>query len=178
MEVLRAGRAIESGKYWRTCTQDAEARELLLASWRGCEGQAFFWETPALSHTSAERGFEFIMNPAPTLATMAPEPLAFAKYFSDQSDVVSFANLGGDAQLLVPCPRAEPRVYAHLAAFARGAPLAQQHELVTQTARALIQRMGTAPVWTSTSGLGVAWVHVRLDTRPKYYTHRNYAQTA
>ena len=28
------------------------------------------------------------------------------------------------------------------------------------------------PVWTSTSGLGVYWLHVRLDSRPKYYQHQ------
>lgn len=29
-----------------------------------------------------------------------------------------------------------------------------------------------APLWVSTSGLGVPWLHVRLDDAPKYYTHR------
>jgi hypothetical protein len=28
------------------------------------------------------------------------------------------------------------------------------------------------PVWVSTAGLGVHWLHVRLDDRPKYYRHR------
>jgi len=28
--------------------------------------------------------------------------------------------------------------------------------------------------WLSTSGLGIAWLHVRLDERPKYYTHAPY----
>lgn len=30
------------------------------------------------------------------------------------------------------------------------------------------------PIWLSTSGLGVYWLHVRLDTRPKYYNHDEY----
>jgi hypothetical protein len=30
--------------------------------------------------------------------------------------------------------------------------------------------------WISTSGLGVPWVHVRLDSYPKYYQYRPYAQ--
>jgi len=28
--------------------------------------------------------------------------------------------------------------------------------------------------WLSTSGLGVGWLHVRLDSRPKYYTYEPY----
>jgi hypothetical protein len=31
------------------------------------------------------------------------------------------------------------------------------------------------PVWFSTSGMGVAWLHFRLDRRPKYYTYRAFA---
>ena len=28
-----------------------------------------------------------------------------------------------------------------------------------------------APAWVSTSGLGVSWLHIRIDTRPKYYSY-------
>jgi hypothetical protein len=34
------------------------------------------------------------------------------------------------------------------------------------------------PVWFSTSGMGVAWLHFRLDERPKYYTYRAFAEEA
>ena len=30
------------------------------------------------------------------------------------------------------------------------------------------------PLWLSTNGLGVAWLHARIDARPKYYSHRPY----
>jgi hypothetical protein len=33
-----------------------------------------------------------------------------------------------------------------------------------------------APLWISTSGLGVYWLHVRLDARPKYYTYAPFRQ--
>jgi hypothetical protein len=29
-------------------------------------------------------------------------------------------------------------------------------------------------VWMSTSGLGVHWVHMRMDSNPKYYSHKPY----
>jgi uncharacterized protein DUF6940 len=28
--------------------------------------------------------------------------------------------------------------------------------------------------WVSTAGMGVPWLHVRLDTRPTYYRHAAY----
>jgi hypothetical protein len=31
------------------------------------------------------------------------------------------------------------------------------------------------PIWLSTAGMGVAWLHIRLDERPKYYSHKPYA---
>ena len=39
---------------------------------------------------------------------------------------------------------------------------------------ALRTRLGSRPTWVSTSGLGVSWLHVRLDRLPKYYTHAPY----
>jgi hypothetical protein len=36
------------------------------------------------------------------------------------------------------------------------------------------QRVSAKPVWLSTAGGGVAWLHVRLDDRPKYYAHAPY----
>ncbi len=35
-------------------------------------------------------------------------------------------------------------------------------------------RVGDRPTWLSTAGHGVAWLHVRLDTRPKYYRYTPY----
>jgi hypothetical protein len=35
-------------------------------------------------------------------------------------------------------------------------------------------QLGTAPVWVSTAGMGVSWLHVRLDNRPKYYGYKPY----
>ncbi len=40
----------------------------------------------------------------------------------------------------------------------------------------MTQRIGAMPVWLSTAGAGVSWLHVRLDTRPKYYHHGPYRQ--
>lgn len=111
---------------------------------------------------------------SPGLAGMAPEPDAFASRFTPGQAVATFANLGGDAVLVVPAPHGPPDAYAHLAAFARRAPPAQQHALWQAVGEAVARRLSAAPLWLSTSGLGVAWLHVRLDARPKYYTHAPY----
>jgi hypothetical protein len=33
----------------------------------------------------------------------------------------------------------------------------------------MVRRMSAKPVWLSTAGAGVSWLHVRLDDQPKYY---------
>ena len=38
------------------------------------------------------------------------------------------------------------------------------------------QTVNDKPTWLSTAGMGVAWLHVRLDQRPKYYAHRPYRE--
>jgi hypothetical protein len=156
---------------------EAELRELFCACLAAAPFPAFFWETPPVSRALAARPFTCVLVDAPMLATRAPEPGAFDAHIADGAGtdaVRSFDNLGGDAVLIAPCANAAPQHYAHLAAFLRGAPRTQAHALWRVVGRAVAARIREKPLWVSTSGAGVAWLHVRLDTRPKYYTHAPY----
>jgi hypothetical protein len=137
---------------------------------------AFFWETPAATLATQDRAFEFVLVDAPSLARIAPDPSDFEVKFdaSPDADVLVFPNLGGDAILVVPAPRADQACYAHLASFVRGAPASQIDTLLAELARAVQARLSPAPLWVSTAGMGVSWLHVRLDSRPKYYRHDPY----
>ena len=134
------------------------------------------WETPPVSAATVGRAFEFVLLDTPGLAR-TPDPHAFAAQFAAPGagrDVVTFSNLGKDAVLVVPRPAGPPEAYVHLASFVRGAPEAQVHELWRATGAAVEARLGAAPLWLSTAGMGVAWLHVRLDSRPKYYGYEPY----
>jgi hypothetical protein len=109
--------------------------------------------------------------------------------------VCSFSNLGGDAYLIAPMPPPLDtntttttliRHYSHLAAFARHAPDRQVTEFWTTVAREYYQRLHQSSTiitagqeanvwWLNTEGTGVAWLHVRLDRRPKYYHYMPFA---
>jgi hypothetical protein len=135
---------------------------------------AFRWETPAVTASTLDRPFEFVILDSPYLER-EPDPAAFDEHFTDPaSEIVTFANLGRDAVLVVPCPAGEPSAYGHLAAFVRHAPEAQRHALWRAVGAAMARRVGAKPVWLSTAGAGVPWLHVRLDDRPKYYAHAPY----
>ncbi|HEX2474130.1 MAG TPA: hypothetical protein VHK01_05265 [Lacipirellulaceae bacterium] len=141
--------------------------------------KAFRWETPPITASTLNRDFEFVTLDCPGLIR-TPDRMAFSDHFNagnSSGNVTVFANLGGDAVLVVPLPIGPDSAYAHLAAFVRGAPEAQRHALWQSLSEAAEKRVGSRPVWISTAGMGVAWLHVRLDDRPKYYGYRAYAQT-
>ena len=154
---------------------DAELRSLHNDALANAPWSSFRWETPPVTSATADRAFEFVLLDSPGLAPR-PDRDAFAEHFKRATDdgIVAFPNLGGDAIMVVPCELAALSAYAHLAAFVRGAPAPQRHALWRRVAQTMLARLNTKPVWLSTAGAGVSWLHVRLDDRPKYYSFSEY----
>jgi hypothetical protein len=138
--------------------------------------EAFFWEMPPISTSSLDSPFEFVQTNAPTLAGIRANPEPFSNRFATggSSAVLSFENLGGDALLIVPSPVSKENCYGHLASFLRSAPVGQIHLFWKTAADSIRNRISSAPFWLSTAGLGVSWLHLRLDTRPKYFRYEPY----
>jgi hypothetical protein len=133
---------------------------------------AFRWETPPVTASTTHKPFEFVVLNGPGL-DRRQDAEAFAEHFTDEP-VVAFANLSGDAMMVVPCPRDSGAKYTHLASFLRTAPAGQIDALWVKVAEAVERCLGDRPLWLSTAGGGVAWLHVRLDNQPKYYGHAPY----
>ena len=153
---------------------DADFRSLFNSLLADTPYTAFRWEVPAITSASVLRPFEFVLLDSPGLARR-PDPDAFAEHFTGgETSVVAFQNLGGDATMIVPCPMAESSAYGHLAAFVRHAPELQRHALWQTVGEVLSRRVGSKPLWLSTAGAGVSWLHVRLDDRPKYFGYGPY----
>jgi hypothetical protein len=139
---------------------------------------AYRWETPPVTCYTVNREFEFVVLDTPSLAR-PPDTRVFANHFAaGESDagIVVFENLGKDAVLVVPTPRAPDSAYSHLAAFTRNGPASQNHALWQTVGQTMQQKITPRPVWLSTAGGGVSWVHVRLDRWPKYYGFRRYTE--
>jgi hypothetical protein len=171
-EVRLGGRAATVAQVLTGWRDDAELRTMWNDALARVSFEAFRWETPAITAGTIARPFEFVVVDAPSLVITA-EPRVFAEHFTG-AEVVTFANLGGNAMLVVPAPVASASPYPHLGAFVRHAPPTQRDALWRSVATAMHARIGAKPVWLSTAGGGVAWLHVRLDDRPKYYTHSPY----
>jgi len=134
---------------------------------------AFFWEHPPLTAANFSGDSEFVIIDAPMLARLRPDANPFRQYFV-ADDIVTFQSLGGDATLIAPSPVASRPGYAHLAAFLQNAPGHQIISMWQSVGRTVCRSLSDAPLWLSTSGLGVAWLHVRLDSTPRYYQHGPY----
>ena len=135
---------------------------------------AFFWETPAMKGSTLQRNFEMVMIDSPILAMRKPDPVTFRAYFKSSGETAVFPSLRNDALLMVPSPQTSFDAYPHIGAFVRQAPLEQIDQYWKVVAQQVLQTVDKEWRWLSTSGMGVSWLHVRLDSRPKYYVYKPY----
>jgi hypothetical protein len=171
--LRRDGRAASFAEALTALRDDAALRTVLTSSLAALPYRAYKWETPVVTRTRLDRLFECVVLDSPHLADRV-DATPFSEHFSTAEPVVEFPSLGRDAILVAPCPRTSTSAYGHLAAFLRGAPEAQRHALWQRVGDAMERRVDDRPVWLSTAGGGVAWLHVRLDDRPKYYGYAPY----
>jgi hypothetical protein len=165
--------------------------------------KAYFFECPSVSASTLQRDFEFVLVPSEALETTKADSVAFREHLTrqdDTNDVVSFLNIGCDATLVVPRSRVlvssgtndrpppsssdrsadDSSGYGHLASFTLRAPHDQANRLWQRVFAELqlkLTQNDREKVWLSTSGLGVPWLHIRLDSVPKYYNWRAYEET-
>lgn len=159
-------------EYW--VNQEA-FRDFFIDMLRQLPFSAIRWETPALIKSSADRPFECVVVYSPELETKANlQP--FRSLFEQMSPggIDVFPNLGRDALMVLPSPLSEDSAYSHLLAFLRTAPREQLHDFWRAVGESAIKRLGDKPLWLNTAGGGVAWLHARLDDRPKYYVYGPY----
>ncbi len=140
--------------------------------------QAYRWETPMITTETIGRPFEFVVLEDLSLDRRASSA-AFDEHFHGVGEdelAVSFHNLGRDAVLIVPTPHRNHEIYTHLGSFTRGATKVQYNALWEMVGIESAKHLSEAPMWLNTAGDGVPWLHVRLDSRPKYYRYMPYAQ--
>jgi hypothetical protein len=162
--------------YWR---ENSNFRNFYFSVLCASPFDAFFWENPPVTKSNVGQAYEFVLVDSPQLARVNADPSPFQERFNSNplsQSVLAFENLGRDAELIVPRPVTTQNIYVHFASFARSAPENQKHDLFTTMANSLSNRINSKPTWVSTSGPGVYWLHIRLDTRPKYYSYQPYRQ--
>lgn len=174
------GKPISMGEALQCFEHDAHFRAFHIALLQNTPFPCYRWETPAVDADNLDRNFEFVLLDSSYLDVPA-NPRDFAEHFqraTAEEMVLRFPNLGADATLIVPTPQegVPMNVYSHIGSFSRGAPADQQHALWQNVGATMQASITPSPLWLSTAGGGVDWLHVRLDRRPKYYGHAPYKE--
>ena len=174
--ILEEGTATSFRRFFDLLSSSGEFDDWYSRRLAASGADAFYWELPPLTTSTIENDLEFVLIDAPILARLPPDPGPFASVFANNpgESVAVFPNLGGDAILVAPMQLSSVDDYPHLAAFLRRGDPEQVRTLWKVTAATMLDRLSETPTWLSTSGLGVAWLHLRLDRRPKYYQHLPY----
>ncbi|WP_444921769.1 DUF6940 family protein [Microbulbifer sp. CnH-101-G] len=156
---------------------DEDFRGFFIASLQELSFESFRWETPGYTEGTLDQEFEFVVLNDPSINRKANSK-PFESFISDtDKTVVSFQSLGKDAHLVVPSCQNQAANYCHLASFTSTAPISQQQDLWSLVGNVGLELASNIPVWLSTAGGGVAWLHVRFDTEPKYYHYAKFKQS-
>jgi hypothetical protein len=137
---------------------------------------AFFWENKPMIQSNLDQKYECNVVVSDFLADVKADPHTFNNYFQPGREVSAFKNLGGDAKLIAPCPVSDQSIYAQIGSFVRKAPQSQIIQFWKMVGKETMNHIGSNPSWLSTSGLGVYWLHARIDSYPKYYQTAEYKQ--
>ena len=165
---------------------------------------AVFFETKGASKLNYKTKFmEFVLAEASAEIFQRADTETFQSQFfscskSSQNEnfqhACVFDSLGGDARLITPLPPSSSRKrkhdapliddYTDILSFVKSVPssphnaIVMDHllQLTLREYHILLNMEPASTVWLSTSGLGVSWLHFRLDSIPKYYTYRQFAQ--
>lgn len=150
----------------------------------GCED--YLWECAPVSSKTLDNTYEHVVKDrgyARDFGGARDGPEVFREHFrvarAKGEDVAVFPNLGGDAVLVAPVHNAgglETDAGACVRDFAKSAPRRLRHDVLRALSDAVREKISDAPLWVSTNGAGVAWLHVRLDSTPKYYSYRPYTK--
>ena len=174
--LRKEGRELEYREVLILWEKDQEFLDFYISIFKKCEFNSYIWETPPISTDTVDQPFEFALLNTP-IASKTPDRETYEEYYdldTPNHGVVSFPNLGHDAVLVVPSPFRKDANYSGFAEFFREAPIDQQRSLWMVTAHQVKLQLSEKPTWVSVAGGGIAWLHIRLDSRPKYYRYMPY----
>ncbi len=99
---------------------------------------------------------------------------------TNSNEIKVFPNLSGDSILISPCYNKTKNIddYIHIGRFIKSSIDSEQKNKLFDTMFAVykkeLEKTPNKNLWLSTHGKGVAWLHLRIDPKPKYISWQNY----
>ena len=132
--------------------------------------EAFFWEHPALTTELLEKDYECAVRKSKSLQKRMQDEAPFKEYLDQPQNYVEIPNRKKDSLLIIPTHLGDTVNHTHFGKFIQTVPAPQLVQLFQKIGFLALERIHTeTPLWLSTAGLGVSWLHIRFDQRPKYY---------
>ncbi|MCP4963483.1 MAG: hypothetical protein GY925_29970 [Actinomycetia bacterium] len=169
------GRSATRSEFFSGLIASGSCRDVLTRCLLELPADQIYWETPPLSFSTAATRSEFVAVSAGLSGE--PDGAPFQQFFQPDQLVATFSNLGGDAVLVAPTDHHRETRCNYLMSFLRSGADAQVHAVWAAVGQAALSQLGDRPVWVSTAGGGVPWLHFRVDSTPKYYSHAPYRQS-
>lgn len=135
--------------------------------------ESFYFECPPINRKNVDKKFEFVIVKSESLHRRKPDPEAFSEHFRQNCLSAVFQNLGADATLIAPCPSTSKN-YGHISNYMKNASQEEIKDLWKNVGDSISENLSSKPLWISTAGDGVSWLHIRLDSYPKYYNYGEY----
>jgi len=139
------------------------------------ELSAYFWECVPVSKSTISRPFEFVAIHSQGLQNVKKQDhSSFQDYINKKER--SFTSHGGNT-LIIPLPQ-EDKDYRDISQFISSDSEEEKKILWQEVANKLSESLNDNddPKWLSTHGLGVPYLHVRIDSKPKYYSWEEYKE--
>lgn len=136
----------------------------------------YFFECPGITlHKLYSQIFEFrLINHSKSFPSTDLTAFEDQKKKNKSKSILVFGNLSQTSILIIPNKKQKSdfKIYNSIGNFLKGGTNKQINLLFSQigvTLEKLLQDNHGKKVWLSTHGLGVHWLHFRLDFSPKYY---------
>ncbi len=139
-------------------------------------GTGCFWEHPPISKFNENDTYEVTIIKTSSFEGRLADCTPFLSQVTNNEKFISFENLSKSAKLLIPNPNVFDNNCRDLIEFLTNAERRDISVFFVRIGSLIDEEISvdSSYRYLSTHGLGVIWLHVRLDLRPKYYHHRPY----
>jgi hypothetical protein len=174
-KILENESSISFQKVFKLWEKEPEFIDFYANSLKDFGFKAFFWEHPGLTENTISKPYECILQKSKTLDSRTINEQAFSDYLNSSNGAEDFLNLGKNARLVIPTKQSNSEIYKHFGSFIFNAENAQIQAFFQKVGTIVQREIEEKPmIWLNTAGMGVIWLHVRMDTKPKYYKTKNY----
>jgi len=176
-QLYANGKALTNADVYRLWVEDEKFTRFYVQCLIDTGYSGFCWETPSITTNSLKENHEFVVVKSSTHSHISQDWTPFAEYFLDQEFASSFLNLGKDGTMISPTPD-KSFDGGSIASFLKTASDNRIIALWALIGKEVVSKVSDVPIWLSTAGLGVSWLHIRLDSKPKYYRYLPYKQSS